>query len=81
VLSAGAGTAKATFIYGSYIGSLIGKAVYPYDSHAITDTQLTINIPASYELGANTNHKCFDVRCVKFQDRFNEDFESDFGWE
>jgi Na+-transporting NADH:ubiquinone oxidoreductase subunit F len=21
------------------------------------------------------------VRCVKFQDRFNEDFESDFGWE
>lgn len=54
VLSAGAGTVNATFTYGPYVGTMTGMGVYPYGSHAITEGQLTVNLPATYELGANT---------------------------
>lgn len=53
-LSSGAGTETATFAYGSFIGDLTGKAVYPYDaSHYISEDKLSIVLPATYDLGSN----------------------------
>lgn len=53
-LSSGAGAETATFVYGSFIGDLTGKAIYPYDaSHSLSDDQLSIVLPASYDLGPN----------------------------
>lgn len=58
-LSSGAGTSKAMFSYGSFVGDLTGKAVYPYNAnHSIAGDVLSVMIPASYDLGtsiANTN--------------------------
>lgn len=59
ILSAGAGTSKAEFAYGTFFGELTGKAVYPYNpGHAIKGNVLSVALPASYDLGtslSNTN--------------------------
>ena len=56
VLSAGAGTSNATFTYGPYVGSMTGKSVYPYGNHSIKESTLTVTLPESYDLGANTDN-------------------------
>ena len=64
-LSSGAGSANATFTHGSYVGEMTGKAVYPYNSgHSISGDVLTVNLPATYELGSlrdNTNALMYGV--------------------
>ena len=53
-LSSGAGTSRASFSTGVFIGELTGKAVYPYNaSHSISDDELSFVLPASYDLGSN----------------------------
>ena len=56
VLTTGTGSSNATFAYGPYIGSMTGRAVYPYSSHAISGNILSVDMPAVYELGANTDN-------------------------
>ena len=64
-LSAGAGTSKAEFTYGTFFGELTGKAVYPYNvGHVIKDNELSMVLPASYDLGStlsNTNALMYGV--------------------
>ena len=63
-LSSGAGTSNATFSYGAHLGSMTGKAVYPFGDHAISETTLTVSLPASYDLGTctdNTNAAMYAV--------------------
>ena len=64
-LSAGAGTSKAEFAYGTFFGELTGKAVYPYNvGHVIKDNELSMVLPASYDLGStlsNTNALMYGV--------------------
>ena len=64
-LSSGAGTSRASFSTGVFIGELIGKAVYPYNaSHSISGDELSFVLPASYDLGsnlANTNAAMYGV--------------------
>lgn len=56
-LSTGAGTANATFSYGSFFGEMTGKAVYPYNSsHSISGRELSFVLPASYDLGSNLSN-------------------------
>lgn len=53
-LSSGAGTSRASFSTGAFIGNLTGKAVYPYNaSHSISGDELSFVLPASYDLGSN----------------------------
>lgn len=53
-LSSGAGTSRASFSTGVFIGELTGKAVYPYNaSHSISGDELSFVLPASYDLGSN----------------------------
>ena len=53
-LSSGAGTSRASFSTGAFIGDLTGKAVYPYNaSHSISGDELSFVLPASYDLGSN----------------------------
>ena len=53
-LSSGAGTSRASFSTGAFIGDLTGKAVYPYNaSHSISGEELNFVLPASYDLGSN----------------------------
>ena len=64
-LSSGAGTSSAQFTYGAYFGSMTGKAVYPYNAgHAVSENELRIVLPASYDLGSsltNTNAAMYGV--------------------
>ena len=64
-LSTGAGTANATFSYGSFVGEMTGKAVYPYNSgHSVKGDVLDMVLPASYDLGTslqNTNAALYGV--------------------
>ena len=64
-LSTGAGTASANFTYGSFIGDMTGKAVYPYNpGHSIEGDVLNMVLPASYDLGTslrNTNAALYGV--------------------
>ena len=64
-LSSGAGTSSAQFTYGAYFGSMTGKAVYPYNAgHAVSENELSIVLPASYDLGSsltNTNAAMYGV--------------------
>lgn len=56
-LSSGAGSSSANFTYGSYFGEMTGKAVYPFNrNHAISGDELTVQLPATYDLGANTEN-------------------------
>ena len=56
-LSSGAGTANAKFSYGSYFGTMTDRAVYPYnDNHDISGNTLSVVLPDTYNLGANTNN-------------------------
>lgn len=74
-LSAGAGTPNATFTYGSFMGAITGRAVYPYsEHHDINENTLSVNLPATYELGSvtsNTNAVMYGVvaadRNLKFR--------------
>lgn len=53
-LSSGAGTSRASFSTGVFIGELTGKAVYPDNaSHSISGDELSFVLPASYDLGSN----------------------------
>ena len=53
-LSSGAGTSRASFSTGVFIGELTGKAVCPYNaSHSISGDELNFVLPASYDLGSN----------------------------
>ena len=53
-LSSGAGTSRASFSTGVFIGELTGKAVYPYNAgHSISGDELSFVLPASYDLGSN----------------------------
>ena len=53
-LSSGAGTSRASFSTGVFVGELTGKAVYPYNaSHLISGDELGFVLPASYDLGSN----------------------------
>ena len=53
-LSSGAGTSRASFSTGVFIGELTGEAVYPYNSdHSISGNELSFVLPASYNLGSN----------------------------
>ena len=65
ILSAGAGTSKAEFTYGTFFGELTGKAVYPYNAgHTIKGNELSVVLPASYDLGtslSNTNAIMYGV--------------------
>ena len=58
-LSSGDGNSKAQFSYGSFIGEMTGKAIYPYNAgHSISENTLNVTLPSSYNLGAslsNTN--------------------------
>lgn len=56
VLAEGAGSSNATFTYGSVFGEITFKAVYPYGNHSISENTLTVNLPASYDLGDNTDN-------------------------
>ena len=56
-LSSGAGTSSADFSYGAFFGEMTGKAVYPYNSgHAGTGDELSVVLPASYDLGSNLSN-------------------------
>ena len=56
-LSSGAGTGSANFSYGTYFGEMTGKAVYPFNSgHDINGEELSVVLPASYDLGANLSN-------------------------
>ena len=56
-LSSGAGTASASFTYGAFFGDMTGKAVYPYNSgHAVSGNELSVVLPASYDLGSNLSN-------------------------
>ena len=56
-LSSGAGTSSANFAYGSHMGTRTGKAVYPFNSgHDVNGTELTVVLPASYDLGSNLSN-------------------------
>ena len=56
-LSSGAGTANAIFSYGTYIGDMTGRAVYPYNSgHSMSENVLKFVLPASYDLGSNISN-------------------------
>ena len=53
-LSTGAGTGSANFAYGSYFGDMTGKAIYPFSTgHDISGDQLSVVLPATYDLGSN----------------------------
>lgn len=53
-LSSGAGTSRASFSTGVFIGDLTDKAVYPYNaSHSISGEELSFVLPTSYDLGSN----------------------------
>lgn len=57
-LTAGAGTADATFTYELNSDELTGRAIYPYnEEHVITDQTLHVNLPSEYALGT-------DMRCT-----------------
>ena len=64
-LESGAGTASANFKYGPYVGELTGKSVYPHNmGHSISGDELSIVLPASYDLGSsltNTNAAMYGV--------------------
>ena len=64
-LSSGAGSSRASFSTGTFIGELTGKAVYPYNSdHSISGNELSFVLPASYDLGSsltNTNAAMYGV--------------------
>ncbi len=54
ILSSGAGTSRASFSTGVFIGDLTGKAIYPYNAgHSISGDELSFVLPASYDLGSN----------------------------
>lgn len=56
-LSSGAESSNAQFAYGSFIGEMTGKAVYPYNpGHSISENTLNVTLPASYELGTSLNN-------------------------
>ena len=55
-LAKGAGTPSAEFTYGPFLGTLTGKAVYPYGNHSIANGKLNMELPASYNLGAVTDN-------------------------
>lgn len=53
-LSSGAGTSRASFSTGVFIGDLTGKAVYPYNAgYSISGDELSFVLPSSYDLGSN----------------------------
>lgn len=53
-LSSGAGTSRAEFTYGGFVGEMTGKAIYPYnDGHSISGEVLNFVLPASYDLGSS----------------------------
>lgn len=53
-LSSGAGSSRASFSTGTFIGELTGKAVYPNNAdHSISGDELSFVLPASYDLGSN----------------------------
>ena len=53
-LSSGAGSSRASFSTGTFIGELTGKAVYPYNAdHSILGDELSFVLPASYDFGSN----------------------------
>ena len=64
-LSSGAGTSKAEFSYDTIFGEMTNKAVYPYNSgHKISGNELSVVLPASYDLGSslsNTNAVMYGV--------------------
>lgn len=56
-LSSGEGTSSAQFSYGSFFGDMTGKAVYPYNaSHSLSEEELNVVLPASYDLGTNLSN-------------------------
>ena len=56
-LSTGAGTGSANFSYGTYFGDMTGKAVYPFNAgHDINGDELSVVLPASYDLGTNLSN-------------------------
>ena len=56
-LSSGAGTSSAQFSYGAHFGTMTGKAVYPYnEGHSVSGDQLSVLLPASYDLGSNLSN-------------------------
>lgn len=56
-LSSGAGTSSAQFSYGAHFGTMTGKAVYPYnEGHSVSGYQLSVLLPASYNLGSNLSN-------------------------
>ena len=56
-LSSGAGTSSAEFTYGAYIGTMTGKAAYPYNSgHSVSGDELAFVLPSSYDLGSNLSN-------------------------
>ena len=56
-LSSGAGTGSANFAYGTYFGDMTGKAVYPFNAgHNVNGTELSVVLPASYDLGSNLSN-------------------------
>ena len=56
-LSSGAGTSSAQFSYGAHFGTMTGKAVYPYnEGHSVSGDQLSVLLPASYNLGSNLSN-------------------------
>ena len=56
-LSSGAGTGSANFAYGTYFGDMTGKAVYPFNAgHDINGDELSVVLPASYDLGTNLSN-------------------------
>ena len=64
-LSSGAGTSRASFSTGVFIGELTGKALYPYNAgHSISGDELSFVLPSSYDLGpniTNTNAAMYGV--------------------
>ena len=64
-LSSGAGSSRASFSTGTFIGELTGKAVYPNNAdHSISGDELSFVMPASYDLGSsltNTNAAMYGV--------------------
>ncbi|MBR0322493.1 MAG: hypothetical protein IIX08_08910, partial [Bacteroidales bacterium] len=48
---------SANFSYGTYLGDMTGKAVYPFNAgHDINDDELSVVLPASYDLGSNLSN-------------------------
>ena len=67
----GAGSTTAEFACGQFEGEMTGYAVYPYSSqHSIANKVLTVDMPAVYDLGDNTDNTNAVLFAVRSDEKY-----------